>query len=133
MKNLTVFVTLFLLLVAGTAFGGPNLDGTWCVQMEYMESDGTTGPEEYNIEIYMEPGDRLFYGKVPEVCVTDPDSCWFSGVLNGRDVYFTHWDSVTTGKLTGNGKTIRFVNQAWDADPRSSKTSIGRATKGSCP
>jgi len=136
MKKTTIFLSTLMLSTLPLAASAFDLVGTWCVDMHSNYSQGTTLPaeldvhERYDIEI-QDQGKSGFYGRV----WADPpgEYTYFSGVLDGKDIYFTHWDSATTGRLGKGGKEITFVNQAFDADDRSAKTSIGLATKGMCP
>jgi len=134
MKKAGIFVVAPALLAASMASGAVDLTGTWCVDLTSNYSQGLSSTpvldqeEVYEIVIDAQ-GATGFYGHVD----VGTEFTYFSGIIDGKDVYFTHWDSITTGRLGKNGTEISFVNQAFDADDRSAKTSIGLASKGACP
>ena len=143
MKITTLCVSLSILLIAFPALGEPVLTGTWCVFMSSAYSEGDPNPQDspgfyeemYPIEITAQITAAygvLFYGQV-DVGIEDT---YFSGVLDGKTISMTHWDSVTRGELKKKGKKplrIEFINNAFDESTRSGKTSIGEAVKGDCP
>lgn len=143
MKLKTLFVILPILLFALPVLGQPDLRGPWCVSMSVANSDGTVTPadffinEDYEIVID-EQNDTSPYG-VPfygHVDVGGGETTYFSGVLDDTTISMTHWDSVTRGTLKKkNNKPmqINFINNAFDADNRSGKTSVGVAVQGICP
>ena len=157
MKKTVLFLTLSLFFIAGSAFAQTDLTGTWCVSMSEAYSasgseppaqphdpvlDGSYVEAQYEIVIDSQddssPFGILFFGHVNIYDVNNvlTEVTYFSGVLDGKDISMTSWDSVTRGLLKQKGNNpmeIHFINNAFDADNRSSKTSIGVAIKGECP
>ena len=142
MKFTTLFVTLSILLIALPVLGQPDLTGPWCVSMSvaYSEGNDTTLiffiDEQYEIVIDAQndtsPYGIPFYGHVD---VGGGEITYFSGVLDDNTISMTHWDSVTRGILKEKGNNplqMNFINNAFDADNRSGKTSVGIAVKGAC-
>jgi len=149
MKNFTFFVTLSLLLIAGPAFGQPDLTGTWCIYTSEANSGGEfdvppagnfSEPDPYEIVIDEQDDSythgSLFYGHVVhDSNPPPPEYGFFSGVLDGRRISMTHWDSVTRGTLRqriNRPLRIHFINNAFDAKNRIAKTAIGVAIKRNC-
>jgi hypothetical protein len=134
MKKMLLLLVVPFLFVPGTAFAQPNLDGCWLVSFDYIASDGSGGHEDHYIRINHQGG-PLFSAWVMDVC--PEDGAYFSGVIDGKDFYLTHWDSLTFGKVVGNGQAITFVNQAFFPDGfgdpydhnKASETAIGMATR----
>lgn len=144
MKLTNLFAAVSLLFVAVPVFGQPDLTGTWCVFMSAAYSEGSPNigtekfyDETYEIEIDEQdassPYGLLFYGSVD---VGGGETTYFSGVLEDQTISMTHWDSVTRGTLKQKGSNpmqIEFINNAFNEDFRSSKTSVGVAVHGGCP
>ena len=64
---------------------------------------------------------NLFHGYVDH---ENNERGYFSGVLDGKIISFTHWDSVTRGTLIQKGNKpleIHFINNAFFADERGSR------------
>lgn len=141
MKLATLFMSLSIMLIAlPMSVQSADLVGEWCVSMSTAFSEGTVDPpgffeEEYEIEIIAQVDGAygvLFYGQV----WVGIEYTYFSGVLDGDEISMTHWDSVTRGKLKQKKDKplqINFINNAFDSDDRSGKTSIGIVVKGTCP
>jgi hypothetical protein len=145
MKKITLFLALSFILIAFPAFG-QDLVGTWCVYMSEAvsaqsqsctpSSDGSFSdatPEEIEIT----DQDDYAYGILFRGFVAhgNGECGYFSGVLDGNTISITHWDSVTRGTFTQKGNKppeIHFINNAFDADNRGSKTAIGVAIKEPC-
>ena len=131
MKKLLFLIVLPLLLMTNTALGEPDLVGIWSIDMYYIYSDGSYGHETppYEITIDTQVGNR-FSGCVWDGGSTLPErGQYFSGVVDGKNIYITHWDSISIGTVNKKGTHMEVVNQAFDADDRTSKTSIGTGTK----
>ena len=132
MKKTYVLIALPLLLIAKSALGQPNVLGEWSVKQLYIHSNGDYGDVTETIMIDFQVGNR-FSGCVWNGDLSDPPERgeYFSGVIVGRRIYITHWDSITRGRVSGNGMRMWGINHAFDPEPedRTSKTSIARATK----
>lgn len=106
-----------------------DISGCWDVVIYSVDSKGDTGdnPEENQIWVKHVVDDR-YWGWV---CNIDPveEGRNFSAVVDGADVYITHWDSLTKATLDKEGDSFSGINQAFDADPRGSKTSFATATR----
>lgn len=149
MKLTNLFVSLSILLLATPVSGQTQIKGEWCVSMSTAYSQGTNTlgdvvyssmpyfqEEEYEIVIDKQdnnsPYGTPFYGHVD---VGAGEITYFSGVLDGQAISMTHWDSVTRGILVmdkNKAVQINFINNAFDADWRRGKTSVGVAIKGTC-
>jgi hypothetical protein len=74
---------------------------------------GWSGAEHNTIKIIQATNDNRFYGFVSNLPDTE-EGRDFSGIVVGKDVYITHWDSITKAKLSGNGKEFSGINQAFN-------------------
>lgn len=135
MKKILVLIALSLLLITNTAFGGPDLVGTWEVESECVRAGSpwtaTNHPPEYTDEllyiVITEQQGSLFYG---HSCPEDPPNSDFYGAIDGNKIYITFWDSVTVGRVRKNGSEISFISQNQLKNPPSAPgTCIGIATK----
>ena len=134
MKKLTLLVTLSFLLIAIPSFG-QDLVGTWCVYMseavsaqgQYCtpDADGSFGeaPPE---EIVITDQDDFIYGTLFRGYVDHGggECGYFSGVLDGKTISITHWDSVTRGTFKQKGNNppeIYFINNAFPPQTRTKK------------
>ena len=136
MKTLFTFFVLssFILFAANTFAKDPDLNGCWDVYIDQISSWGTPvvgQPGEASIEhntiwIVQGSNDNRFSGFVSNLPSSE-DGRNFSGVVVGKDVYITHWDSVTKAKLVGKDE-LSGINQAFgDSDDRDSKTASATA------
>jgi hypothetical protein len=132
MKRLTVLLALALILTTSTAFSQPSdLKGRWEYTINYINSDPTVGygtaTEEFLIDVQIPISNNrsLFSGCALDGPYPPERGQYFSGVLDGKDIYLVHHDSITTGKFKNN--VIEFKNLVFDIDDGSSETSIGTA------
>lgn len=131
----TLFIWVFLIFCTANAFAAdPDLTGCWDVYIDQISSWGTPEiglPGEASTEhntIWIEQGsnDNRFSGFVSNLPSGELGRN-FSGVVVGKDVYITHWDSVTKATLIGKDQ-ISGVNQAFgDSVDRDSRTASATA------
>ncbi|BBO79040.1 hypothetical protein DSCW_64570 [Desulfosarcina widdelii] len=129
MKKILIFNIISLLLFGIPAFAGDvDLSGCWEVEIGGIDSKGQKIEENNHIWIVQEE-DNFFSGWV----CNDPDPAeegmHFSGAIDGREIYITHWDSFTKATLNGRGDVISGVNQGQDIDKRVGKTSFATAIR----
>lgn len=129
MKKIFALCILSLFLFTSIVMGGEtNLDGCWDVDISSITSDGVKGFEHNVIKIMQDPGDNRFHGFVsnlPEI----EEGRNFSGVVNGKELYITHWDSLSKATLRGKKDEFSGINQALDSDNRASQTSTAIVIK----
>jgi len=136
MKKILVFSVIFFLFNAIPAIAKDvNLAGCWEVEIEGITSQGQPTDENNNIWIVQE-GNNLFWGWVCNFDNEDPpnpipaeEGMHFSGAKDGKNIYFTHWDSFTKVTLNGKGDKFYGINQAVSMDNREGRTSFGNAFK----
>lgn len=143
MKKILFIIVLSFFLIGNAAFGA-DLVGTWSIQSDcarignhwvgdYWNNPGTDDPtgiytnEPHQIVITdQDPVTGLFKGYS---CDAEVPNTYFYGVIDGKTLHITHWDSVTFGKLKGND-SIKFISQNQQKNPESAPgTCIGTATK----
>jgi len=129
MKKILVFssISFFLFGILAIA-GAADLSGCWEVEIEGITSQGVPETENNHIWIIQEDND-LFWGWVCNDPNPAEQGMHFSGAIDGKDVYITHWDSFTKARLKKKGKRFKGINQAVDIDDREGKTSFGTANR----
>ena len=121
----TVFVLSFFILFAANTFAkDPDLTGCWDVYIDQITSyPGVTGTEHNTIWIEQVTNDNLFSGFVSNLPASEAGRN-FSGIVIKKDVYITHWDSITKAKLKGKNE-FTGINQAFgDLSNKDSKTAF---------
>lgn len=122
MKKLFVFIVLPLLLIATTAFGEPNLEGCWYVEIDCI---GYTGSEDpFNIKIQDQYNGLFFLDNCDDY---EADPCY--GAIEGTKIYITCWDNIITGGFKGNKMSFITQNQNPAPGSETAGTCKGTATK----
>lgn len=129
MKTFTILIVFFVLTFAAVhaLAGDPDLNGCWDVYIDQIDSDGVKGTEHNTIWVVQDANDNRFSGYVANLPSSELGRK-FSGVVMGKEVFITHWDSLTKATLIGKD-TLSGVNQSFDIDQRSSKTASAMATR----
>jgi hypothetical protein len=129
MKNILILSVISFLLFGIPAFAGDvDLSGCWEVEIVGIDSQAQSTDENNHIWI-IQGDDNLFTGWVCNDPLEAEKGMHFSGAIDGKDIYITHWDSFTKAKLKGQGNVFSGINQGQDIDERLGKTSFGTATR----
>jgi hypothetical protein len=114
-----------LVVAPGAHAGGvPDLVGWWHLHADCVRiGDDTANPGVFDVEdhdfVIEEQQGPLFWGYTPGVTCSvdkDPGCNTFYGVIQGREVRVTAWDSITVGRLGKGAREIEFTsqNQQWN-------------------
>ena len=129
-------VSFFIVSAANTFAKDPDLNGCWDVYIDQISSWGTpvdgqpgeASTEHNTIWIEQATDDNRFSGFVSNLPASEAGRN-FSGIVIKRDVYITHWDSITKAKLKGKNE-FTGINQAFgDSSDRDSKTAFATAIR----
>jgi len=103
----------------------PNLIGGWTVNVQKVSEEGFK-TERGSLSITEQRGNFFKGHAVPE----DARRTNFYGVVVGRDIYITFWDSICSGTLNKKGTQFTFIGQNQQYDPpHSPSTETGVAVK----
>ena len=132
----TLFILSFFIFCTANAFAAdPDLTGCWDVYIDQVSSWGTpvdgdpgeVSAEHNTISIVQDSNDNRFFSGFVSNLPPIEKGRNFSGIVVGKDVYITHWDSVTKAKLVGKDE-LSGINQAFgDSEDRDSKTASATA------
>ena len=124
MKKILLIIALPIFLFANTAFG-VDVTGVWYVEVDCVRigTDTSPNPEPYGVKdgkgyyafeqggyiVITEQQGDLFNGLSCPADSAIPGRTNFYGAIMGKNIYFTHWDSISVGSINNKGTVINNV------------------------
>jgi hypothetical protein len=135
---LLVSAVIFSSSLAHAARPTIDLFGLWQMALDTAKADNDSDTytffdpdnSEYQYFVVTSHQNNLFKGYA---CTVDPDTerSYFSGVLDGNNVWVTSWDSISIGTVNRTGTEMVLVNMVQSLDEGSTNNSTNNSSTSS--